>query len=126
MDKNIINCELTPRIKDKGRDANGEYRIGWMSGNIRIKFSLEAKKNGLNNGVEVKGVSRLISKIRHREFEIIVTTSYVTEDAYKEIIEENHPIIIISAIDIVTILKKCGFKDSNEVYKWLSSNFLDN
>ena len=42
---------------------------------------------------------------------------------YKEIVEDNHPIIIISAIDSVEILKKSGIKTVMDVEKWLKSNF---
>lgn len=48
---------------------------------------------------------------------------YVDIQTYKEIVEDNHPIIIISAIDIVEILKKSGIKTSKDVSIWLKENF---
>ena len=123
MDKNIISFQLTRAVKDGGRDAIGKYRIGVDKSNILIEFTLEAKRYQLDDSVGVKETSRLISRIKHREFGILVTTSYVELQAYKEIVEDNHPVIIISAIDIVEILKKAGIKTSKDVKGWLKSNF---
>ena len=114
---------MTRAVADGGRDAIGVYRIGNANINITTEFSLEAKCYELKNGVGVKETSRLISRIRHRQFGVLVTTSYVSKQAYEEIIEDQHPIIIISAIDIVNILKEAGYKNSEEVRKWLNDKF---
>ena len=111
---------------DGGRDAIGKYRIGIDKSNIQVEFAIEAKRYEINNSVGVKETSRLISRLKHREFGILVTTSYVDMQTYKEIVEDGHPIIIISAIDIVDILKKSGIKNSRDVKKWLESNFKNN
>ena len=65
-----------------------------------MEFALEAKCYSLSNSVGVEAVSRLISRLRHRQFGILVTTSYVHEQAYSEIIEDGHPVVIICARDI--------------------------
>lgn len=49
-------------------------------------------------------LSRLISRLKYRDFGIFVTTSYVSEQAYKELLEDGHPVIIISGGDIIEIL----------------------
>lgn len=123
MDKNIVSYDLTKTRRDGGRDAIGKYRIGMNNSNIQVEFALEAKRYDINNSVGVEGTSRLISRLKYREFGILITTSYVDVQTYKEIIEDNHPIIIISAIDIVEILKKSGIKTVMDVKKWLKSNF---
>lgn len=120
---NVISYDMTRSVADGGRDAIGVYRIGNSSINITTEFSLEAKCYDLKNGVGVKETSRLISRIRHRQFGVLVTTSYVSKQAYEEIIEDQHPIIIISAIDIVNILKEAGYKNSKEVKQWLNDKF---
>jgi len=119
----VISYDMTRAVADGGRDAIGVYRIGNSSINITTEFSLEAKCYDLKNGVGVKETSRLISRIRHRQFGVLVTTSYVSKQAYEEIIEDQHPIIIISAIDIVNILKEAGYKNSKEVRQWLNDKF---
>ena len=58
-------------------------------------------------------------RIRHRQFGVLVTTSYVHHQAYKEITQDGHPLIIISAIDIVNILKQNGVTDLRKLKRWL-------
>jgi hypothetical protein len=73
--------------------------------------------------VGVREMSRLISRLRHRQFGILVTTSYVDSQAYREIKEDQHPIVIISAIDIVGLLKSHGHADHAAVGNWLRAEF---
>ena len=123
MDPNIIQISTTRRVRDGGRDANGKYRVGNLSTGIELDFALEAKRYEVNNSVGVKETSRLISRIKNRQFGIIVTTSYVGDQAYKEIVEDQHPIIIISGKDIIDILMKAGINDLNMLNAWLQANF---
>ncbi|WP_205609997.1 restriction endonuclease [Clostridium botulinum] len=123
MDKNIVSYELTQPFKDGGRDCIGQYRIGLPDSSILINFALEAKRYDLKNGVGVKETSRLISRLKYREFGILVTTSFIGLQAYKEIKEDGHPVIIISAIDIVNILNMAGYKYKEDVQTWLEMNF---
>ena len=118
MDNNIVAYDLTKTRRDGGRDAIGKYRIGTDKSNIQVEFALEAKRYDINNSVGVKETSRLISRLKHREFGILITTSYVDMQTYKEIVEDAHPIVIISAIDIIDILKKSGIKTVQDVKKW--------
>lgn len=103
---NIHHWEITRPWRDGGRDAIGTYRIGRGAGAIDVEFALEAKCYGLNNGVGVKALSRLISRLRHRQFGILVTTSYLDSQAYQELIADAHPVVVISAQDIASKLKE--------------------
>ncbi|BEO26271.1 restriction endonuclease [Serratia marcescens] len=103
---NIHRWEITRQWRDGGRDAIGTYRLGLDAGSIDVEFALEAKCYKLNSGVGVQAVSRLISRLRHRQFGIIVTTSYVDKQAYEELINDNHPVVVISAIDIANKVKE--------------------
>ena len=123
MDSNIIHIETTRATKDGGRDGIGKYRIGTVSSGIELEFFLEAKAYQMKNAVGVKATSRLISRIKHREFGILVTTSYVGDQAYKEIIEDGHPILIISGKDIIDILMRAGINDVQTLKDWLTANF---
>src|SRR5690606_37295169 len=69
-------CEITPRSRDGGRDAIGEYLLGPAGDRVAVQFALEAKCYAPSKPVGVKEVSRLISRIRHRQFGVFVTTSY--------------------------------------------------
>lgn len=117
---NIHDEELTRPWRDGGRDATGMYRIGNGLSSIDVQFSLEAKSYNLNNGVGVREVSRLISRLRHRQFGIIVSTSYLSSQAYSEIVDDNHPIIVISARDIAGALTS-RMDNRSVIEQWLKT-----
>ena len=123
MDPNIISIDVTRPWRDGGRDALGLYRIGTSNDNIEVEFALGTKCFAITIRVGVRYMSRLISRLKHRQFGIFVTTSYIAQQAYKEIREDNHPVIVISAIDIVKILKDSGINTIEKLNNWLESNF---
>lgn len=123
MDINVTSYDLTKPSRDGGRDAVGVYRIGLENNSINVDFALEAKLYGFNNSVGVGEMSRLISRLRHRQFGVIVTTSFFGKQVYEEIIEDQHPVILISAIDIVKILKNAGIDTKKKAIKWLKNSF---
>ena len=90
---------------------------------LKTIFAVEAKCYDLNNSVGVKETSRLISRIRHRQFGVFVTTSYVDIQAYKEIIEDEHPIAIIAGVDIIDILYQNEITDLDKLKEYLNNNF---
>jgi hypothetical protein len=108
MDPNINIDVITRPSVDGGRDAIGTYRVGPLADRIPLDFALEAKCYSPENGVGVKELSRLISRLRHRQFGILVTTSYLGHQAYEELRSDRHPVIVISGADIAGILVKGG------------------
>ncbi len=50
----------------------------------------------------------LISRLRARQFGVLVTTSQLAEQAYQEIREDGHPIVVIAGGDIVEVLSRVG------------------
>jgi Restriction endonuclease AspBHI N-terminal/Restriction endonuclease len=122
MEANAVDYEVTRASVDGGRDAIGEYRLGLPSDPIRLSFALEAKRYA-TAGVGVDDVARLISRLRHREFGVLVTTSYVSRQAYTELRDDEHPVVIIAAADIVEILKKHGIGDAASAKHWLEAEF---
>lgn len=123
MDDHFIDFDLTRPWRDGGRDAVGKYAIstgGKAHDSLIIDCAMEAKCYGAANGVGVKNMSRLISRIRYRQFGIMVTTSYVADQAYREVIEDGHPILIVTASDIAAILRQNGI-DSSNIIAWLDS-----
>lgn len=123
MDSNIHSLKHTRFVRDGGRDAIGLYRIGRQCDGVDVEFALEAKRYFSDDGVGVKEVSRLISRLRHRQFGILVTTSFVALQAYQEIKEDGHPIVIISGMDILRILYDSGIKTKDEIQEWLVKTF---
>lgn len=123
MDKNFFSFDLTRPSRDGGRDAIGFYRVGHGASAIFVDFALEAKCYNLDNSVGVREVSRLISRLRYRQFGVLVTTSYLNLQAYRELKEDKHPVVVIAAKDIVDILARAGLTSLADVTNWLESNF---
>ncbi len=123
MDNNFVDFSLTRPWRDGGYDAIGHYQIAggrMTNAPLRLDCALEAKCYGENNGVGVKEMSRLISRIRYRQFGIFVTTSYVSTQAYQEVVDDGHPIVIVTATDIARILRQNSiFHD--DMKEWLGS-----
>ena len=65
-------------------------------------------------------MSRLISRIRYRQFGVMITTGSVDTQAYQEVVEDGHPILIVTASDIATILRNNAINSTN-VNTWLDS-----
>jgi hypothetical protein len=120
------SLDLTRPSRDGGRDAIGKFRIGVAAASILVDFALEAKCYAMSNSVGVRELSRLISRLRHRQFGVLVTTSYVDTQAYKEIKEDEHPIIVICAADIVDLLRANGMASVEAVDQWLKTDFRNN
>lgn len=128
-DQRVIIDQITRAAVDGGRDAVGKYLLGLSDDPVYAEFSLEAKcyRPSLNgqtaNSVGVKGVSRLISRIRHRQFGVLVTTSMIGKQAYEEVREDCHPIIFICGKDIANILTTSGFNTPELVRDMLQNEF---
>jgi hypothetical protein len=118
-----VELDLTRPYRDGGRDGIGKLRIGRPESSVLVDFAIEAKCYGLGNSVRVREVSRLISRLRHRQFGVIITTSWLHDQAYKEIVEDGHPVMILAGKDIIELLRETGLKDSTAVQNWLETNF---
>lgn len=128
-DHRVLVDQITRGVADGGRDAVGRYLLGLTDDPVYAEFSLEAKcyQPGLGqqsvNRVGVKEVASLISRIRHRQFGVLVTTSVVHKQAYQEVREDRHPIIFISGRDITEILIGAGLNTPTTVTEFLETEF---
>ncbi len=119
----IASLDVTRPSRDGGRDAVGQLRIGTGPASILVDFALEAKCYSPPNSVGVRDMSRLISRLRHRQFGILVTTTWLDLQAYREIKEDQHPVIVIAAADIVVLLRAEGRGSGDAVSSWLAEEF---
>lgn len=123
MDSNFQNINLTRPWKDGGRDAIAEYVIKAPSNKLVVECAMEAKcYDPGKEGVAVKQTSRLISRIKHRQFGILITTSYIAKQAYDEVKEDGHPILFCTGKDIATILQQKANVTSKTINEWLEQN----
>jgi hypothetical protein len=70
-----------------------------------------------------KELARLLSRIKHRKFGVLVTISYVKERAYQEVRDDGHPIIIIiifAGADLVAIRKTTTIGTAAGPRSWLN------
>ena len=118
--ENDLQIDLTRKWRDGGRDAIGHLIIGPKMDPIKINFALEAKCLTPPNRVGVKYMSRLISRLRYREFGIMVTTSAVDAQAYEEVRKDGHPVVVIAGKDIAEILLRRGINNVELLQVWLS------
>lgn len=128
-DQRVIIDEITRASVDGGRDAVGRYLLGLSDDPVYAEFSLEAKcyrpalAGNAANAVGVREVSRLISRIRHRQFGVLVTTAVVGRQAYEEVREDKHPIIFLSGKDIADILTANDFNTRERLIALLQREF---
>jgi len=114
-DQRVIVDEVTRSVIDGGRDAIGRYLIGLPDDPVYAEFALEAKcyrppiRGERPNTVGVKEVARLISRLLHRQFGVLVTTSVVARQAYEEVRRDRHPVVFLCGKDIAEILILKGY-----------------
>lgn len=120
---NVDKVDVTRPWRDGGRDAVGDYLLGPPSDRIPVEFALEAKCYGPAHGVGVRETSRLILRLRHRQFGVLVTTSYLDGQAYREIREDGHPVVILAGRDIMEILKANGLDRAATIRRYLHENY---
>jgi hypothetical protein len=123
MMPDVVTLDVTRPSRDGGRDGVGQLRVGTGPSGILVDFALEAKCYSPSNSVGVREMSRLISRLRHRQFGVLVTTSWVDLQAYKEIKEDEHPIVVVSAADIVDLLRRNDKGSAAIVAAWLVEEF---
>lgn len=123
LDNNYSEFEVTQQRKDGGYDAFGSYTLGHKDHYIRLRCLLEAKcyNYKTDTAVPLKAISRFISRLRHNDIGLFVTTSFISSSTYKEIIDDGHPIIIISGKDIIDILEKNHYNSEESITKFLET-----
>jgi hypothetical protein len=72
-------------VADVDPSTSGTYRMGPLAGRVALDFAL-----------------------RRYQFGILVTTSYLANQAYQELRSDRHPVVIIASADLAAILAKAG------------------
>lgn len=123
-DGHVTSVDVTRPTRDGGRDAIGVYAVGPASDPIQISFALEAKcYDPRRNSVGVREVARLVSRLKHRDFGVLVTTSWVNDQAYRELREDGHPVVLITGRDIVEIQRARRIRSLAEMQHLLQTSY---
>jgi hypothetical protein len=120
---NVDRIDVTRPWRDGGRDAVGDYLLGPRSDPVAVEFALEAKCYAPTTSVGVGGTSRLISRLRYRQFGVLVTTSHLGAQAYREIREDGHPVVVLAGRDIIDILKASGLDNPAAIRRRLQETY---
>ena len=126
MDDSITDIDVTRPYKDGGFDGVGRYRIFSNVENVvYVDFYLQAKcYEPFTNSIKVNDTSRLISRIKERQFGILFTTSFISNQAYQEVLEDGHPIVFINGKNIVDyIFDELEIRDISRLKDWLNNNY---
>jgi hypothetical protein len=99
-----IEPQVTPAVRDNGRDVIAQFRVGYGDHSLILDVSCEAKRWGKGNTIGVAEVARLVSRLRHKDFGVFITTSTFNNQAQKELIADGHHVILIAGGDIAKIL----------------------
>lgn len=125
MDDRAASLDVTSPYRDHGFDGVGKYRIFAKSENqVFAEFYLQAKCYDPTHGLGVKDTSRVISRIKNRQFGLLFTTSYVADQAFQEILDDGHPVNIVSGRDIIDFLKnELEIYTPEALLLWLKKNY---
>lgn len=125
MDEAIVDIEVTRPFKDGGFDGIGCYKIFKnVENSVYVEFYVQAKCYSASNCIGVHDTSRLISRLKNRQFGILITTSYIGPQAYQEIIEDGHPVVIINGRNIIEyVYNEMEIRDVATLNGWLSKNY---
>mgnify|MGYP000963460383 CR=1 FL=1 len=111
----------TRPTRDGGFDFYGEFSIPYPM-NYNIAFLGEAKKFERNASIGVRHVSRLVARLNRGEYGLFVTTSYYTEQAQREILQDGYPVKLFTGMDLVKILHELRLIQNGEIKRdWLRS-----
>lgn len=104
MDDRFTEIVVTKAVRDGGRDVLAKYRVGHDLHQVLLEAYVEAKKWDPDSAVGTKPMMRLVSRLKHRDLGVFVTTSFFDRQVQKELIEDNHPVLLVSGGDIARIL----------------------
>ncbi len=102
MDVRFYDLEVTREVVDGGRDVLGKYRVGHDEHWVSLDVCAEAKH--WKNAIGVGEMMRLISRLKHRDFGVFLTTSHFNKGVQKELIADGHPVVLVSGGDLARVL----------------------
>jgi hypothetical protein len=104
MDSRFIDIRVTREVRDGGRDVIAKYIVGHGDHGIPLDVSVEVKLWDRAGAVGVKPMMRLISRLKYRDFGVFITTTFFDKTVQDELIEDGHPVILVSGGDVARIL----------------------
>jgi restriction endonuclease Mrr len=105
--------------------ANGFSFYGSLEVATQLTYSInfvgEARQTAMNDAIDAKHVSRVLSMMHGGEYGFYITTSYFTESAQIEIKKENDSLKTINGLQLVDLFKELNLIQGDEINKiWLT------
>ncbi|MBM3740896.1 MAG: restriction endonuclease [Acidobacteria bacterium] len=119
MDERFSDFSVTRATRDGGRDVVAEYRVGHALHQVRLEAYVEAKRWSPGSAVGVKPMMRLISRLKHRDIGVFITTSYFDVQVQRELIEDRHPVLLVSGGDVARLLLQKELGHDPALGEWL-------
>jgi hypothetical protein len=57
-------------------------------------------------------MKRLLSRLKHRDIGVFVTTSFFDQQVQQELIDDRHPVLLITGGDVARLLIACELGDT--------------
>jgi hypothetical protein len=121
MDERFVELQVTRGTQDGGRDVTAIYRVGHPHHQVNLSASIEAKQWNPASAVGVKPMMRLISRLKHRDIGVFVTTSFFDGQVQEELIEDRHPVILLSGGDVARLLISRDYGSHRRLESWIES-----
>jgi len=112
MDSRFTDLEVTRPTRDGGRDVVGRYRVGHDLHHVMLDAFVEAKRWNVDSSVGVRPMMRLISRLKHRDLGVFITTSFFDRQVQQELIDDAHPVLLVSGGDIARLLLQKELSDT--------------
>jgi hypothetical protein len=121
MDERFTELSVTRAVRDGGRDVIAAYLVGHAQHQVRLSAYIEAKRWEPSSAVGVKPMMRLIARLKHRDIGVFVTTSFFDQQVQKELIQDGHPVILLSGGDIARLLISHERGNDKALTSWIES-----
>lgn len=111
----------TKSTGDGGFDFYGTFKLPEPLA-YEISFLGEVKRYAANTVVDPKSVSRLVARLSRKQYGIFVTTSYFSNQAQREVLEDDYPVHLMSGIDLASMVLQLKLTDHTR--KKMSADWL--
>ena len=111
----------TKSTGDGGFDFYGTFKLPEPLA-YEISFLGEVKRYAANTVVDPKSVSRLVARLSRKQYGIFVTTSYFSNQAQREVLEDDYPVHLMSGIDLANMVLQLKLTDHTR--KKMSADWL--
>ena len=125
--KNYKAGWITKGSGDSGIDFIGRMDIGTGFGSAKVIVLGQAKCESLNSPTGGNHIARTVAKLKRGWLGVYVTTSYFSDPAQIEILEDKYPLLLINGKKLAELVNEIvfdqGYKNVAEYLKKVDSEY---